>query len=227
MNSLPRCKTKASLLLALMAISTYSGLSLAQDTDVTAPTERMTYRDNYVYLQVKSGDYKLLSGTYETKDRSITSGQDPNGKNDPPHSYDVRGHDGAIGFSVGRKGSSSVADWFNRLAGGNRNTYGKSPDSLNFAFTGDLKLSIQGPGLNPNEPVVLPDIVLAQGKKMAANLWWFGGPNCTNVGNANVDKATCRSSNYPSMKFTFVRGQVDFWNNNASDEVYVYIEKDR
>jgi len=225
MKTLIRRKIKTSLLLSLIVASTCSGSSLAQDAATVPPTERMTYRDNYVYLVIKTDDYKLQGGSYVTSDRSITSGQDPDGKNDPPNTYYVRAHDGAIGFSVGRKGSTQVADWFSSKLRPNNNTFNSHPDKLNFAFVGNLSLSIAGPGLKPNVPVNFPDIYLAQGHSGSTNNWWFGGPGCTTAFGPMTDQVTCRSSNYPSMTFTFLRGNNGGILHNAPDEVLVYIKQ--
>ena len=228
MKTLTRSSIKPCVLLAMAALSGYSGLSLTQATQPVTPTERMTYRNNQVYLQIKTPGYKLLGGQYDTYARSITSGQDPEGRNNPPQTYDVSGHDGSISFNVGRKGSEQVADWFSSHLGASSNTFGDSPGKLNFAFAGNLALAIQGPGLNPDTPVLLPDIFFAQGRKVLANNWWFGGLQCKRAPGF-IDQASCRSSSHPSITFTFVRGYTDMGPHgkplaNASEEVYLYIQ---
>lgn len=230
MKTFTRSNIRTCLLLAIAAMSAYSGLSLAQETTATLPSERMTYRNNEVHLLVLSPGYTLMGGTYDTFARSITSGQDPQDKNKPPQTYDISGHDGTLSFSVGRKGSEQVADWFSHRLATYNNTFGKNPDKLNFAFAGNLALAIQGPGLNPDTPVRFPDIVFAQGRKVLANNWWFGGLYCTRVLGV-LDKLVCPSNTHPSMTFTFVRGFIEerpdagVILSNASNEVYVYISQ--
>ncbi|HEY9132954.1 MAG TPA: hypothetical protein VIM98_14475 [Dyella sp.] len=225
MKTLTRCKIKTSLFLTLLATSAYSGLSLAQDTDPATPVTRMSYHDNAVKLVIQSSGYTLLGGSYETMNQRISSGQDPDGKNSPPQRYDVTGHEGRISFEVGRKGSEQVAEWFAKRVGGNLNTFGKNPDRLNFAFQGDLSLSIEGPGLDPDKPVVLPNIFLAQGHSGSTNNWWFGGQTCMKVIEFDSNKVQCTSTSYPSMTFTFIRGDINASKRTPIDEVYVYIKQ--
>jgi hypothetical protein len=182
----------------------------------------MSYHDNTVRLNFQSPGYTLLGGSYNTTDQSISGGQDPDRKNNPPQSYDVSGG-GKINFSVGRNGSERVADWFATRVGGNLNTFGKNPSKLNFAFQGELTLSIEGPGLDPDKPVVLPDIFLAQGHSSTSNNWWFGGLGCMKIIKKDTNAVTCKSNNYPSMSFTFVRGDKGEGRRTPVDEVYVYI----
>jgi hypothetical protein len=219
MKMLTQCKIKTSLVLIFAAASVYSGLSLAQDMDGATPVTLMKYHNNTVTLKIKSPGYMLLGGSYVTKDQSISGGQDPHEKNKPPQSYDVSGG-GEITFSVGRNGSERVGNWFASQVGGSHNTFGKNPDKLNFAFNGDLSLLIDGPGLSSSHPVSLPDIFLAQGHTYAANNWWFGGLACTRF--ATLDQVSCRSANYPTMTFVFVRGQGQY-GLNPVDEVDLYI----
>jgi len=228
MKTFTRGNIKTCLLFAIAAACAHSGLSLAQATDATTPGERMTYRNNEVHLQIVTPGYTLMGGTYETYARSITSGQDPQDRNKPPQTYDISGHDGTISFSVGRKGSEHVADWFSERLANYNNTFGKHPGKLNFAFAGNLALAIQGPGLSPESPVGLLDIVFAQGRTVLANNWWFGGLHCRRATGV-LDKVTCPSNTHPSMTFTFVRGFMEerpddgLIVGNASNEIYLYI----
>lgn len=225
MKTLTQCKFKTTLLLALAVTSTYGGLSLAQDADTEAPITRMTYHDNAVKLKIQTAGYTLLGGSYKTSDQSISGGQDPAGKNYPGQTYDVSGSEGRTDFIVGRNGSKRVAEWFSGHIGASHNTFGHDPDKLNFAFLGDLTLSIQGPDLDPKEPVTFRDIALAQGHSGATNNWWFGGRHCALSDKANADEVVCYSVNYPLMKFTFARGNIDNFHSTPVDEVYIYIEK--
>jgi hypothetical protein len=234
MKTLTQCKIKTSLFLAFAVASTHGGLVLAQEATTEAtttwmsstgsPTTRMSYHDNAVKMVMKNSGYSILGGTYTTSDQSISGGQDPNHKNNPPQTYDVSG-DGKISFSVGRNGSEAVANWFASRAGGNLNTFGKNPGKLNFAFQGDLTLSIQGAGLSPDQPVVFKDIFLAQGHSGSTNNWWFGGFNCMKTAGNSTNEVVCKSANYPAMKFTFTRGDYTPLNRTPVDQVYVYISQ--
>jgi hypothetical protein len=225
MNMPTRYTVKTSLFFALVTAAASSGVVLAQNESVvTPPTQLMKYHDNTVNLKIQTRGYRLLSGTYTTSDQRISGGQDPDGKNKPGQTYDVSGG-GSINFSVGRKGSKAVADWFSAEVGGNNNTFGKNPGELNFAFAGNLNLSIEGDGLNPDQPVSFSDIFLAQGHSASSNNWWFGGYLCTKVIEQDTNKVICDSANYPSMKFTFTRGNIDKNVHTPVDEVFVDIEK--
>jgi len=225
MKTLTRCKIKTALLLVLTVTSAYSGLSLAQEVDTESPNTLMTYHDNAVKLKIQTAGYTLMGGSYKTSDQSITHGQDPAGKNRPGQTYDVSGSEGRTDFIVGRKGSSQVAVWFSDKIGASHNTFGHDPGELNFAFLGELTLMIEGPDLNPDYPVTFQGIALAQGHSGATNNWWFGGRHCAGFYGAITNKVECYTPNYPSMKFTFVRGKIDMLNSTPVDEVYIYIEK--
>jgi hypothetical protein len=205
---------KKSLLLGAIALSFYSVSVAAQTVDANAPQERMTYRDNYVYLKMKTSDYTLISGTYRMRTRSITSGQDPHGYNDPPRDYDISGSNGSMKFSVGRSGSTQVANWFNQYLAPGQNTFSHLASDLNFAFGGTLELVVDGPGFDRDNPVIFSGIFFAQGHSAGHNNWWFGGTKCTQSGDHSV---TCTSDNYPG-KFVFTRGG----NGNPVDQVDMY-----
>lgn len=139
----------------------------------------MSYHNNEVTVKGSDG-IQITSGTFTVKEFSITSGQDPNGKN-----YVGKVHtlsNGKFSFEVGRSGSGTVASWFNtRLSGyndnsvnGDRTTFDHSAGDLNFAFIGDLRLAITAPGYSQGITVTFPDAAFAQGKSGVSNNWWFG-----------------------------------------------------
>lgn len=107
----------------------------------------MTYRENAVRFIAANG-ITISGGTFTVTDLCITSGQDPNAQNYVGQIHIL--NDGEISFSVGRKGSAEVATWFNdRFSGynnpsvnGDRTTFDHAADNLNFAFSGDLSLSL-------------------------------------------------------------------------------------
>lgn len=150
--------------------------AVSQEAEVSAA---MTYRDNAVTMQ-GSGGIQITSGTFTVKELSITSGQDPDGRN-----YIGKVHSlssGKFTFEVGRSGSASVASWLNsRLSGyndnsvnGDRTTFDHTAGDLNFAFIGDLRLSLTAPNFPQGITVTFPDATFAQGKSGLSNNWWFG-----------------------------------------------------
>ena len=219
METLTRRSIKTSLLLTMVAASACSGLSLAQETNPMAPTQRMTYRDHRVHLVIKTPGYTLLGGSFETSESSITGGEDPEGRNDPPQQYDISGYDGSITFSVGKKASWQVGAWFNQWVG-MENTFATDAHYLNFAFGGTLSLYIKGPGIDPKRPVVFRSIYLANGPGLVPNDWWFGGPDCHNwsVFIDGEHTIRCPSTTYPPTSFNFKRG------GNARDVIELTIE---
>ena len=150
-------------------------ISVAKASDVS---RSMTYRDNKVQVTGASGII-IDSGSFTVNDFSITSGQDPEGRNYVGQVHDLE--NGEFVFEVGRSGSASVADWFNtRFSGynnpsvnGDRTTFDHTAGSLNFAFEGDLKLRVTTPDYPNGITVTFPDAAFAQGKSGARNNWWF------------------------------------------------------
>jgi hypothetical protein len=71
----------------------------------------MTYRDNEEAVPFVGFSYTLQGGGFSTDELSITNGQDPDPRNRPG---DVKwfGPGGSFSFSVGRKGSGQVRDWY-------------------------------------------------------------------------------------------------------------------
>jgi hypothetical protein len=169
----------------------------------------MRYHDNEVYINVSpDSKYRITGGSYKIKSFSITSGQDPD--NNIRRGVEIPlGKDGKMSFRLGRKGDDSVATWFKSEVKANRTTFNDIPDDLNFAFSGKLKLTLEGGILgNESETFVLDDIVIAQGHKWGSNNWWFGGKNCKYIGKKTVS-CSCSSSTGMVMDFKFLRGGND------------------
>ncbi|WP_415328764.1 hypothetical protein [Chryseobacterium sp. MMS23-Vi53] len=127
----------------------------------------MEYRDNEVYFDTASNN--LVKGSFTVNEFSITEGQDPKG-----HIYvgftASCGSDGKFIFSIGRKGSSTVAKWFSQRVPANRTTFNHDPGELNFAMIGTLVLEFKG-----GKVCTFYNVALAQGHSGASNNWWFGG----------------------------------------------------
>jgi len=172
----------------------------------------MTYHDNEVVIVV-GGGYTLVSGQYTVKSFSVTPGQDPDGK-----IYvgltNTFGSNGKMSFRVGRKGSSTVANWFNNAVPANRTTFNHSAGDLNFAFLGTLTLTLTGGILGAGrETFTFSNAAIAQGHSGASNNWWFGGDSCSYIGN---DRVVCTGVNAHGTKvsFVFLRG------GNPVNEIY-------
>ena len=138
----------------------------------------MTYRENVVRFIAANG-ITISGGTFTVTGLCITSGQDPNAQNYVGQNHIL--NDGEISFNVGRKGSAEVATWFNdRFSGynnpsvnGDRTTFDHTADNLNFAFLGDLLLSLVLESGSTLE-VMFPGVGIAQGSTTFSNNWWFG-----------------------------------------------------
>ncbi len=173
----------------------------------------MKYHDNEVHLTL-TGGYSIVSGSYTVNEFSVTSGQDPDG-----HIYaGIKlsfGSDGSMTFSVGRHGSDSVADWFNNKVPASQTTFNHTAGKLNFAFLGKLVLTLTGGILGKgNKTFTFLNVALAQGHAGASNNWWFGGQNCSNIGDNRVNcKGTDPDGN--DVFFTCLRG------GNAVNQVTV------
>ncbi|KAH6869381.1 hypothetical protein BKA70DRAFT_1242428 [Coprinopsis sp. MPI-PUGE-AT-0042] len=150
----------------------------------------MKYHENDVYFSYASkpeDDYSIQGGSLVVGDLSITSGQDPQGKN---RIGDVKIWElGRLRFTVGRKGSDTVAKWFKDRIPSKRNTFNSGPGELNFAFQGKYRFGAFGPGLPAlGGAFEVRSVIFAQGHTLGSNNWWFGGSDCTYVGS---NKVTC------------------------------------
>lgn len=167
----------------------------------------MTYHDNDVYFSLDK-EYSLISGTYTVESFSITDGQDPDGHIKDNLTVSC-GTDGKLTFSIGRKGSESVAEWFNNRIPASQTTFNHGAGKLNFAFIGKLSLTIKGGILGGNkETFIFSNVALAQGHSGASNNWWFGGQNCSYIQNNQV---ICKGVNSGGneVSFVFLRGGND------------------
>ncbi|MCS3433889.1 phosphatidylinositol-specific phospholipase C [Klebsiella sp. BIGb0407] len=131
-----------------------------------------TIRDNDVKFVLHNG-YTLIGGSYVVTDGRVTNGQP---------SEVTRGKiltcnsSGVFRFRVGRKHSESVAKWFNNILNTEKNTtFGHAAGSLNFAFIGNLSLTIKNNKTGSQYSVLFDDVVMAQGHSGSSNNWWFGG----------------------------------------------------
>ncbi|BCH55317.1 hypothetical protein ACQZ61_06220 [Agrobacterium vitis] len=164
----------------------------------------MQYHDNDVFFSL-AGGYRLISGSYLINEFSITDGQDPD-----KHIHNgllvTCGADGKFTFNVGRKGSETVAKWFNSRIPANSTTFGHAADDLNFAFLGQLILTLTSGSLGDRQQsFVFNNIALAQGHSGASNNWWFGGKTAASIGNNKVNVSGSGIADIHSL-FTFLRG---------------------
>ncbi|MCL2164559.1 MAG: phosphatidylinositol-specific phospholipase C [Oscillospiraceae bacterium] len=159
----------------------------------------MTYRDNEVLFTCKAKGMTLNGGSYTIDSFSVTSGEDPDKKIAAGKTFTMRSN-GALNFSVGRKKSSTVAQWFNARVPANKTTFGHTAGELNFAFIGRLELRFAN-----GSAYTFKGVALAQGQSGASNNWWFGGETCSYKGS---DKASCQGvdASGKSCTFTFTRG---------------------
>ena len=126
-------------------------------------TAYMAYRQNEVCLTGGEG-IAIDSGTFTVSDLKITEGQDPDHRNDIGQVYTL--DNGVFTFEVGRSGSEAVADWFNeKFSGyndpsvnGDRTTFDHTAGELNFAFVGDLELSITSADYPGGLSVTFPNV---------------------------------------------------------------------
>ncbi|QOR35073.1 hypothetical protein IMX26_16695 [Clostridium sp. 'deep sea'] len=109
-------------------------------------------------------------------------------------------------FRIGRHGSDRVANWFKRRIPANQTTFNHNPGKLNFGFMGTLKLTITGGILGKGKDTfTFKNIGIAQGHAGASNNWWFGGQNCSYIGNHRVLGSGINSKKIP-VQFVFLRG---------------------
>lgn len=139
----------------------------------------VTYRDNSVLME-SAKDIEILSGNFRIDELKITEGQDPEGKNQVGQLHELTDH--SFTFTCGRQGSQEVAQWFNqKFSGyndpavtGDRTTFDQTADELNFAFVGDLQLTVKAPAFPEGCSVTFEDVAFAQGSTAFRNNWWFG-----------------------------------------------------
>lgn len=111
----------------------------------------------------------------------ITGGQ----PSSPPPSFSQSGDSWKITLKAGRKGSSSVADSFNKLTGGQTHEYapsgggGGTPDKLNFYFGVTMTFTVGSDKVPVN-------VYFGQGHFATVNNWWIGSSNVINDGNPDL-----------------------------------------
>ncbi|MCY4177712.1 MAG: hypothetical protein OXD32_04355 [Endozoicomonadaceae bacterium] len=74
-----------------------------------------------------------------------------------------------------RSASGEVADCFNDWVSFTQNTFHHHAKKLNFVIKGTLVFYTQSDG---NKSYRFNDVVLAQGRSVLSNNWWFGGVHC-------------------------------------------------
>lgn len=163
----------------------------------------MTYHDNDVVLSL-SQDYRLVKASFIITDHDVPPGQDPDGK--IYNGLQATTTDGTLTFQVGRKGSTDVANWFNGRITPAQTTFNHTAGKLNFAFIGDLSLTLTGGILGSRVSTFLfRQVALAQGYSALHNNWWFGGVNCLNIGDNSVIATGTDKTDAP-VTFVFHRG---------------------
>ena len=168
--------------------------------DVEGSSTYMTYRKNTVMLTSAKG-LTIMSGSFVVNELCITSGQDPDGKNQPGQTHVLQ--NGVFSFEVGRSGSTTVADWFNaKFSGyndpsidGDRTTFDHTAKKLNFAFVGDLSIIVSSSDSSEELSVTFPGVAFAQGSTGISNNWWF----------AQLSGQHTRDSDGPDVLLTFGR----------------------
>jgi len=138
----------------------------------------MTYYENEVIINGKNG-LNITDGSFIIKAMKITRGEDPDGNNKIGNSYHML--NGKLSFIVGRNLSGEVAKWFNRrfsvyndfVINGDRTTFDHKAGGLNFAFVGDLSITVSGGNLPGATKISFCDVGFAQGKTGLSNNWWF------------------------------------------------------
>lgn len=190
-------------LLALLLLGLFSAF----------PAGAMTYRDNMVKVPVNGG-YTNLYGTFTIRSYSITPGQDPKGHIHSGLMQSFSRDDDTMTWSIGRRESSTVGDWWKSNISANQNTFNDNPRELNFAFLGTLTLELSGGILKTNrDTYTLTDIAIAQGHAApTTNNWWFGGKNCVHQSGNKVKCTGTSTAGYP-VYFYFQRG------GNPIDEI--------
>ncbi|WP_131701444.1 hypothetical protein [Chryseobacterium sp. FH2] len=155
----------------------------------------MTYHDNDVTFSVTSNN--LVSGSFTVNSFSVTGGQDPDNKIHAGLVVNCKG-DGKFTFSVGRKGSSDVANWFSKNIPADRTTFNHDPGDLNFAMIGTLVLNFAN-GIT----CTFYNVAIAQGHSGASNNWWYGGQQAFyNGGNTVICGASSnQQNNIPLIQF--------------------------
>ncbi|MDJ0904276.1 MAG: hypothetical protein QNJ55_36395 [Xenococcus sp. MO_188.B8] len=164
--------------------------------------QTMEYQDNSVSFSLDGGTgYVLLGGSFTIEEYSVTEGQDPDGHIKAEEK--IFNDKGSMTFSVGRQGSSDVAEWFHTEIHAWKTTFNHEADDLNFAFRGTLKLKVSAEG--GEDTYTFSNIGIAQGHSGRANNWWFGGEDCIYL---TENKVSCYGTNSSgsTVEVVFQRG---------------------
>lgn len=205
-----------------------------------APTlqKRFSYQENTVTfssaLQVSknSNGAGLITGDYYVQGLNISPDQDPSHKNAP--GQDIKGALSGSGvnfeFTVGRHGTTDVANWWNSQISSTQNTFQHSATNLNFAFLGTLTLRYQLPANSQKGPesfitATFFNVGIAQGQSGSDNNWWFGAKNAA-LGDTSLQnsiKLQGVDSNGKATTWTFSRGTPNGTPvNNNDSTIYVH-----
>ncbi|QXH55719.1 phosphatidylinositol-specific phospholipase C domain-containing protein [Pseudomonas maumuensis] len=171
---------------------------------------KQTYRDNEVNFSPDWHDgtsrYTIASGSYTLNEVYISEGEDPDQKN---KKGDVKrfSNDGKMLFEVGRSGSKDVAKSWSEIVKRKNNTFDDDPGDLNFAFEGDLLLTLTDGEFGADKREFLfRDVWVGQGSTWFNNNWWFGGPHCENIGDHTVSCRGESTLNHAPVRMDFRRG---------------------
>lgn len=150
--------------------------------------------------------------TYVVQSFKVPSGQDPDN-----HIYDGYTTSGTntLSFSVGRHGTSEVANWFNSNIAADQTTFGHTAGELNFAFIGALTMKVSYADFGVEEHYVMQDVALAQGHSGATDNWWFGGKACRNTGGNSVKCAGFEKTSGRQVHISFLRGDSERMSANT------------
>lgn len=173
----------------------------------------VTYRENRINFAASAGGYMIVSAKYVITGYRITDGQDPSGNITVGTTRIWSGNYGSINYSVGRSGSTDVANWFKGIIRSSQNTFNQNPDKLNFAFIGTLTITLTDGPLGDNQiTYTLSNIALGQGGLGGTTDWWFGGKTCRYQGN-NVVRCSGTTTAGKTVSFDFFHG------DNTPDDI--------
>lgn len=195
--------------------------------ECSQPGVDQTYRDNEVYFQSKYGQTfgtanEVIRGSYTVEESMVSEGEDPKGRVKPVFTKDF-GSAGKLNFSVGRHGTDEVANWFKARVKDAENTFGHSPDKLNFAFKGTLKLTVTGGSFEGGaQDLEFRNVYLAQGHTGVANNWWFGAEGAHNPDDGRRwvranGRAKTPYGHFPASMY-FQRGG----EPNTDEKIFIY-----
>lgn len=174
------------------------------------------HANEWMVRYTDTSGYTVQDLTFTSTAKSIPSSQADCDKEPLGTVYhlgtDQNGKDRNAIFTEGRKSDSGVAGWFTHKLDNDKskNTFNVAPTSLNFAFAGDMDITISGNGVPSSQRYVLKDMVIAQGNTGGDNNWWLGGEHCKNVGGSRIQcTATPPGDAVPGVRnllITFHRG---------------------